>query len=480
MSGRASGVLDVTRYRPLLSMPALTTTYRASNAQSSPWAMPIWAGSFSTTAGPPAAPGVTRYSAPFWSEAYSWPFGSWHRATHDPWVSRGTAYTSSTANPGGTFMPAAGATGGADFFGRAWGATATTARSRQTAEPVTTTSRGRERGRRRRAKDNRSGGGLATGWLPATPAAGMMGVAPTRSPGTPPMPDPSRRDALALAALLPLAPEAPPGRHSIVHWCFSTAGERWDVPTAAQAAADLGCGSVELVDPQHWPTLAKHGLTCAIANGGFPKTGFKYGLNNPAHAGDVVAATRKRIGECAAAKVPSVIAFVGYKWPDPENPKSGEITRDDAFKSCVARLKELATDAEKAGVTVCVEHLNSRDATTPMTGHPGYQGDDLPFVCDILRAVGSPRVKLLFDIYHVQIMHGDLIRRVRECGELIGHVHTAGVPGRNELGDGQEINYPPVLKALADIGYRGYIGHEFIPTRDPRAGLREAIRLCTV
>jgi hydroxypyruvate isomerase len=290
----------------------------------------------------------------------------------------------------------------------------------------------------------------------------------------------TRRDALALSAALPLAAPGPALPHSVVHWCFAGHGEKWDVPTMAKAAAALGCKSVELIEPQHWPTLAEHGLTCAIAGNGYPKIGFKYGLNNPRHAGDVVAATRKRIGQCAGAKVPSVIAFVGYRWANPDDPKSGEITRDEAFTSCVARLKELATDAERAGVTVCVEHLNSRDATTGMTGHPGYQGDDLDFVCDILRAVGSPRVKLLFDIYHVQIMHGDLCRRVKACGELIGHVHTAGVPGRHELGDNQEINYPAVLRAVAAAGYRGYVGHEFIPTRDPRAGLREAVRMCSV
>lgn len=289
----------------------------------------------------------------------------------------------------------------------------------------------------------------------------------------------TRRDALSLAAALPLA-VAEPKRHSIVSWCFASHGEKWDAATTAKVAAELGCGSVELIEPQHWKTLHDHGLTCAIAGNGYSRTGFKYGLNNPRHSADVVAATRKRIGECAAAKVPSVISFVGYKWPDPENPQSGEISRDDAKKECVARLKELAADAERAGVTVCVEHLNSRDATTAMTGHPGYQGDDLDFVCEILNAVGSPRVKLLFDIYHVQIMHGDLIRRVKACGELIGHVHTAGVPGRHELDDAQEIHYPAVLRALAAIGYKGFVGHEFIPTRDPRAGLREAVRKCSV
>jgi hydroxypyruvate isomerase len=115
-----------------------------------------------------------------------------------------------------------------------------------------------------------------------------------------------------------------------------------------------------------------------------------------------------------------------------------------------------------------------------MKGHPGYQGDDLDFCAGIIRKVGSQRLKLLFDIYHVQIMHGDLIRRIEQTKELIGHVHTAGAPGRGELDDKQEINYPAVMKKLVDVGYTGFVGHEFIPTRDALAGLKQAVAVCDV
>ena len=115
-----------------------------------------------------------------------------------------------------------------------------------------------------------------------------------------------------------------------------------------------------------------------------------------------------------------------------------------------------------------------------MKGHPGYQGDDLDYVTRILRRVGSPRVKLLFDVYHVQIMNGDLIRRLEETKDILGHVHTAGNPGRGELDDKQEIQYAPVMQKLVAIGYQGYVGHEFIPTRNPLDGLREAVHLCDV
>src|SRR4029079_17276251 len=147
----------------------------------------------------------------------------------------------------------------------------------------------------------------------------------------------------------------------------------------------------------------------------------------------------------------------------------------DAFANCVKGLKRLAIHAEMKGVTVCLEHLNTRDDSDPMKGHPGYQGDDLDFVAGVLRKIGSPRVKLLFDIYHVQVMHGDLIRRIEQTKDLIGPVHTAGVPGRGELDNTQEINYSAVIKKLVDVGYTGYIGQEFIPTRDPRAGLKQAV-----
>jgi len=146
----------------------------------------------------------------------------------------------------------------------------------------------------------------------------------------------------------------------------------------------------------------------------------------------------------------------------------------------VKGLKQIAGHAEKKGVTICLEQLNSRDSSNPMKGHPGYQGDDVDYVAGILRRVGSDRVKMLFDIYHVQIMNGDVIRRIEECKDLIGHVHTAGNPGRGELDNNQEINYPPIMRKLLEIGYEGWVGQQFVPTRDPLEGLREAVALCDV
>ena len=263
-------------------------------------------------------------------------------------------------------------------------------------------------------------------------------------------------------------------------WCFNARGEKWDIEKTCTVAKDLGVPALEIIGPEHWGTLKKHGLICALAPNGMPGAPFMRGFNNTAFHAENLERTGKMIDDCSAAGFPSVISFFGYKWVNPDDPTSGEISLDDAFKNSVKGLKELARHAEKKNVTVCVEHLNTRDGSDPMTGHPGYQGDDLDWCASVIRAVGSPRIKLLFDIYHVQIMHGDIIRRMESVKELIGHVHTAGVPGRGELDDTQEINFPPTMKKLLDIGYTGYVGQEFIPTREPFAGLQQAVTLCDV
>ena len=269
-------------------------------------------------------------------------------------------------------------------------------------------------------------------------------------------------------------------KQSIVFWCFNSAGEKWDIEKTCQVAKELGCVSVEIVSPQDWPVLKKHGLVCAIAPNGMPGMPFMKGFNNRRYHDEVIATTKKMIDDCSAGSVPNVISFTGYKWNDADDPKSGEISRDEGATNCIKGLKEVAGHAEKKGVTICVEHLNTRDHSHPMKGHPGYQGDDLDWLAGILRKVGSPRVKLLFDIYHVQIMHGDVIRRLDECKDIIGHIHTAGNPGRAELDDAQEFNYPPIMRKLLELKYTGYVGQEFIPTRDPLAGLRQAVALCDV
>ena len=270
-------------------------------------------------------------------------------------------------------------------------------------------------------------------------------------------------------------------RQAVVAWPYMLFGEKWDLAGLCRAARDLGCSALDLLGPSEWPTLDEAGLTCAVALNGMPNPAYVKGLNNPRYHDEVIGRTRRRIEECAQAKIPSVIAFTGFKWRDAENPKSGELPREEATVNTVKGLKTLARDAERHGVTIVVEHLNTRVTGDDFKGHPGYQGDDIDYCADIIRQVGSPRVKLLFDIYHVQIMHGDIIGRIRQYGsDLIGHVHTAGVPGRGELDDTQELQYAPLMKTLLEIGYRGYVAHEFIPTRGAMKGLRQAISICDV
>lgn len=266
-------------------------------------------------------------------------------------------------------------------------------------------------------------------------------------------------------------------RQSIVPWCFEP---YWGLEELCKVALDLGVKSIELLDPKDWPTLKKHGLTCAIAPNGMPGQPFVKGFNNPMYHDEIISVTRKTIDACAEFGVKTVIAFTGYKWRNAEDPRSGEISREEGAENCVRGFKALCAYAESKKVNVAIEILNTRASDHPMKGHPGYQGDHTDYVADIVKRVGSPSMKILFDIYHVQIMDGDVIRRIREHKDIIGHVHAAGNPGRNELDDSQEINYPAIMKALVEAGYDGFVGQEYIPTRDPLQGLREACARCDV
>ena len=183
-------------------------------------------------------------------------------------------------------------------------------------------------------------------------------------------------------------------------------------------------------------------------------------MNNPKYQEMCIEKMRKAIDACADAGFPNVITFTGFREDIPD---------DVGMKNCVAGYKKIIGYAEEKKVNLCLEMLNSRVAEE-MKGHPGYQGDHTDYCIDIIKQVGSPRMKVLFDIYHVQIMDGDVIARIRKHAEYIGHVHTAGNPGRCEIDDKQEINYRPIMKALVEVGYKGYVGQEFIPTRDPLQG----------
>ena len=251
-------------------------------------------------------------------------------------------------------------------------------------------------------------------------------------------------------------------KQSVVAWCFRP----MSVADLAKHAKRMGYQSVELVPATEWPMLKELGLTCAIAG----SHGFGKGFAHVEEHDECIAKLREQIDHCTAHGVPSVITFSGFR---------RGLTTDDGVRNMVAGLKKIVGYAEEKQVTLCLEHLNSR-VDVEMKGHPDYFCDDMDLTIDIIKQVGSPRLKVLFDIYHVQIMHGDVISRLRQYHDYIGHYHTAGNPGRNEIGDNQEINYPGILKAIVETKYAGYVGQEFIPTGDPVAGLSDAARLCDV
>lgn len=250
---------------------------------------------------------------------------------------------------------------------------------------------------------------------------------------------------------------------SIVTWCFE---QYWDVPKQCEIAKELGCKSIELVQPEDYPTLKEHGLICALAHSHW----FDAGMNNLEHQPMCIEKMRAAIDLCAEYEYPNVITFTG--------PSDG-MSLDEGLKNCVSGYKQIVGYAEEKGVTLCLEMLNSR-VTKEMQGHPGYQGDHTDYVMDIIKAVGSPRLLLLFDIYHVQVMDGDVITRLKENKDYIGHYHTAGNPGRGPIGDTQEINYKPIIEAIVETGYTGYLGQEFLPTGDPLKDLSDAVALCDV
>ena len=288
-------------------------------------------------------------------------------------------------------------------------------------------------------------------------------------------PSMNRRSALATLATAAttrlssaLAADAPyritNGRikQSVVPWCFNP----MPVEELARHAAAMGLKSVELCDPKHWPLLKELGLTCAISG----SHGFAKGFAHREEWDECHAKLRERIGQCAEFGVERLITFSGFR---------RGMSDDEGIRNMVDGLKVIVPLAEEKKVTLCIEMLNSR-VDVNMKGHPDYFCDSIERTIEIIRRIGSPRVKLLFDIYHVQIMHGDVIARIRQHKEFIAHVHTAGNPGRNEIDDTQEINYPPIMKALLDIGYAGFVGQEFIPVRDKVASLAQGVKICDV
>jgi hydroxypyruvate isomerase len=248
-------------------------------------------------------------------------------------------------------------------------------------------------------------------------------------------------------------------KQSVSRWCYE------EIPAREfyRAVADMGLTAVDLLEEPEWAVVREFGLVCSMGYGGGGT--IENGLNDPANHDAIVAGLTSSIPRAAKQGVPNLITFFGNR--------RGRADAD-AIDNCVRALNRLKKPAEDHGVTICVELLNSK------VDHKDYQGDHTAFGVAVVKAVGSPRVKLLDDLYHMQIMEGDLIRTVRENHEWIAHFHTGGVPGRHELDQAQEVNWRAVCQAIVETGFTGYLAHEFMPTRDPLTSLREAIALCDV
>jgi hydroxypyruvate isomerase len=249
-------------------------------------------------------------------------------------------------------------------------------------------------------------------------------------------------------------------KQSVSYWCYQ---RNFKLPEFARAVADMGLTAIDLLQPNEWEIVRQYGLICSMGYADAAK--IPDGLNNKANHDAIVTGLIKAIPLAEKMSVPNLIAFFGNR---------RGMSDAEALDNCVTGLNRVKKVAEDHGVTVCVELLNSK------VDHKDYQGDHTAFGLQVVKAVGSPRVKLLYDIYHMQIMEGDIIRTIRDSHEHIAHYHTGGVPGRHEIDDTQEVNWATVCKAIADTGFKGYVAHEFVPTREPLKSLREAVVMCDV
>ena len=250
-------------------------------------------------------------------------------------------------------------------------------------------------------------------------------------------------------------------KQSVCRWCFG------NIPydDFAEMAKRVGLGAIDLVDQKDWALVQRHGLAVSTANSTQRRDFIPRGLNDRANHELILGELATVIPAAAKAGIPNVIAMFGNK---------GTITTEDGIAACAEGLAKIAPLAEREGVTVILEMLNSR------VDHRGFQGDTSAYGIAVAEKVNSPRVRLLYDIYHMQISEGDIIRSIRSNGKWFAHYHTAGNPGRNELAADQELQYPAIAKAIADSAFTGWLAHEFIPKGDAEQGLSQAYAACSV
>ncbi len=248
--------------------------------------------------------------------------------------------------------------------------------------------------------------------------------------------------------------------HSVCKWCFPDVS----LEDLCKAGKAMGLTSVELVGPESWPTLRKHGMTCAIAKSVHPR--IAVGWNRLENHDDLVERYHHLFPLAAAAGVQRLVCLSGNR---------AGMDDEQGLEHCVSGIKRVMRLAERHKVTVCLEMLNSK------VNHEDYMADTSPWAIELAKRISSEHFKLLYDIYHMQIMEGDIIATIRAHHDYFAHYHTGGVPGRNEIDDTQELNYPAIMRAIVETGYKGYVGQEFKPSRpDILGSLRQAVGICDV
>ena len=245
--------------------------------------------------------------------------------------------------------------------------------------------------------------------------------------------------------------------HSVCRWCYS----KLSLDELCAASAKMGLKSVELLNPPELPTAKKYDLICAMLFSHSLQDGLSHRENHT----ECLAKIRESIDAAAEYGFPNVICFSGNRYG---------LADDVGLENTVTALKQIIGYAEEKKVTICIEILNSK------VNHKDYMFDHMSWGVEVCKKVGSQHMKILYDIYHAQIMEGDIIRTIRDYHEYIGHYHTGGNPGRNEIDETQELYYPAIMRAIIETGYKGYVGQEFVPTREPLVSLAQGVRICDV
>jgi hydroxypyruvate isomerase len=255
-------------------------------------------------------------------------------------------------------------------------------------------------------------------------------------------------------------PARPAGRlkQSVSRWCYG----KLSLEELCAASKKIGLSAIDLLDEKDWNTPKQFGLACAMANG---FGSISKGFNRPDNHDKLVADAERMMPLAAAAGVPNIVCFSGNR---------AGMSDGEGITNCIAGFKRITATAERVGVTLCLELLNSK------VDHHDYQADHTAWGVEVVKGVNSSSLKLLYDIYHMQIMEGDVVHTIRENSQHIAHYHTGGVPGRNEIDETQELNYRRVAQAIADCGFTGFLAHEFVPKRDAITSLGQAFSICDV